>query len=692
MVPWRTASLGPGTAREKELTMHVSSSIALGALIVGLAASQQTTSPPEPVSSEVVAEVAVPASLAFGDFDGDGLQDVLALGTEGTLRLLRNRGDGGFEDVSAFAGMDAVRGASLVLWEDYDGDGRLDLFVGTACGPRYLFRNEGGGLFTDVAREGDLGRESCGDRYARWMDYDRDGRLDLYVEGTAGGRLYHALGEDGFEERVITVGPAARANEGVVGARVSELQTEVDSREAKASESGAGHSWVGDPTTGSVGSEDPGRSAFSSGAGAPAGTGASASLRTLPTCIPSIQDQGHPTRCLRASSVPTPGMLFPPPHDGGVDNVVSGADAFIGGGKLNTASGAQAVIGGGTSNTASGLNATVGGGEWNRALSTAVPLHPYGAATVGGGYLNTASKPGATVSGGGTNVASGKFSTVGGGGGAYYGFYWRSNIASGTGSTIAGGSNNGASEGYSTIGGGVSNEARGYSTTVAGGEYNRATSSGSTISGGSCNVSSGSRATVGGGVGNRAVGAGSTVPGGQLNEALGDYSFAAGRRAKANHAGAFVWGDGQNLDKTSSAADEFNVYASGGVRLFTNSAATTGAALAPGSGTWSQLSDRDSKENLATVDARAVLEAVVALPISTWNYRTQDDSIRHMGPMAQDFRAAFGLGVSEKLIDTVDPDGVALAAIQGLYRLVEEQRVEIEALRTELEGRAPVEH
>ncbi len=51
------------------------------------------------------------------------------------------------------------------------------------------------------------------------------------------------------------------------------------------------------------------------------------------------------------------------------------------------------------------------------------------------------------------------------------------------------------------------------------------------------------------------------------------------------------------------------------------------------------------------------------MPLSTWNYKAQDDSIRHMDPMAQDFHAAFGLDVSDKLIDTIDPDAVALAAI-----------------------------
>ncbi len=52
-----------------------------------------------------------------------------------------------------------------------------------------------------------------------------------------------------------------------------------------------------------------------------------------------------------------------------------------------------------------------------------------------------------------------------------------------------------------------------------------------------------------------------------------------------------------------------------------------------------------------------------------------------MGPMAQDFRAAFGLGVSDELIDTIDPDGVALAAIQGLNALVQEKDAAIDELR-----------
>jgi len=85
-----------------------------------------------------------------------------------------------------------------------------------------------------------------------------------------------------------------------------------------------------------------------------------------------------------------------------------------------------------------------------------------------------------------------------------------------------------------------------------------------------------------------------------------------------------------------------------------------------------------------------VLEKVAGLPISTWRYRGEDPSVRHMGPMAQDFHAAFGLGDSELAISTVDADGVALAAIQGLYQVVREQGgriAELEAENAALRGR-----
>ena len=120
--------------------------------------------------------------------------------------------------------------------------------------------------------------------------------------------------------------------------------------------------------------------------------------------------------------------------------------------------------------------------------------------------------------------------------------------------------------------------------------------------------------------------------------------------------------------------------ASGGITLYTNAGATVGAMLAPGSGSWSTVSDRNAKMNFSDVDTHAVLAALAAIPVQTWSYKTQDASNRHMGPIAQDFYAAFGVGENDTTISTVDADGVALAAIQGLYQLVQQQDARITAL------------
>jgi len=76
-------------------------------------------------------------------------------------------------------------------------------------------------------------------------------------------------------------------------------------------------------------------------------------------------------------------------------------------------------------------------------------------------------------------------------------------------------------------------------------------------------------------------------------------------------------------------------------------------------------SDRDVKENFEPIDPREMLDKVVELPLSRWNFKNDPD-VEHIGPMAQDFRAAFATGIDDKHIATVDADGVALAAIQGL--------------------------
>jgi len=95
------------------------------------------------------------------------------------------------------------------------------------------------------------------------------------------------------------------------------------------------------------------------------------------------------------------------------------------------------------------------------------------------------------------------------------------------------------------------------------------------------------------------------------------------------------------------------------------------------------VSDRNQKKNIAPVDAAAVLEKVSRLPISTWSYRGDPDGIRHLGPMAQDFKAGFGLGDDDRTYYAVDAQGVALAAIQALERRVAEQQERLERLERE---------
>jgi len=96
-----------------------------------------------------------------------------------------------------------------------------------------------------------------------------------------------------------------------------------------------------------------------------------------------------------------------------------------------------------------------------------------------------------------------------------------------------------------------------------------------------------------------------------------------------------------------------------------------------------QTSDRNAKENFTQIDPRDVLDRVASLPISKWNFKV-DTANRHIGPMAQDFHAAFDLGDDDKHITTVDEEGVALAAIQGLNQKVEEKEKRIQEQAAEI--------
>jgi hypothetical protein len=82
------------------------------------------------------------------------------------------------------------------------------------------------------------------------------------------------------------------------------------------------------------------------------------------------------------------------------------------------------------------------------------------------------------------------------------------------------------------------------------------------------------------------------------------------------------------------------------------------------------------------INGPELLEKLVALPISAWNYEFDDASIRHLGPMAQDFFATFGLGGDDKTISMVDANGVVMVAIQALYRRVVALEAELAAVKS----------
>jgi hypothetical protein len=193
-----------------------------------------------------------------------------------------------------------------------------------------------------------------------------------------------------------------------------------------------------------------------------------------------------------------------------------------------------------------------------------------------------------------------------------------------------------------------------------------------------------------------------------------NYSVAIGRAVSADgNEGAIVIGDGSTSDSLqATAANQFNLRAAGGIRLFTNSAKTAGVLIQayPGSastpwsgcsnvqwvisasncaylsngGAWTNVSDVNRKRGFAAVHGEDVLTRLRGMAITTWTYNAEGDEVRHLGPTAQDFHAAFGLGGTDDThIATVDADGVAMAGVQALITRTDALRAENEAQRAE---------
>ena len=338
---------------------------------------------------------------------------------------------------------------------------------------------------------------------------------------------------------------------------------------------------------------------------------------------------------------------------GGLNNMInSGADySAVVSGQANMAESAYSFVGGGSANTASAVDTTIAGGEFN----TAGGDH----AVVGGGQSNVASGSYGVVGGGNGNNTIGADDVLAGG--------YNNTSAGGNNSTISGGNGNNSSGSQAVIGGGQSNSVSAFYSAIGGGVNNMATNNSSVVCGGTNNLSGGYAATV---------------PGGSDNLALGDYSLAAGRFAQATNNNTFVWSDG-STNTVSTTTNQFVARAANGF-VFYSSIGGTGVSLAPGSGSWSTMSDRNAKHAFSPVHPQAILAEVASLPMTTWSYNTEQ-GVRHIGPIAQDFYAAFKVGEDNKHIAEVDEGGVALAAIQGLNQKLEEKDSEIETLKQQNE-------
>jgi hypothetical protein len=331
----------------------------------------------------------------------------------------------------------------------------------------------------------------------------------------------------------------------------------------------------------------------------------------------------------------------------------------VAGGQSGQANGASAFVGAGFYNAASAAGSVVAGGG---SLCTGAPCNANGAqdAFIGSGAKNVINA-GATTGA----IVGGESNTIG---------------AAATYSIVGGGYSNSVTGAYAVIGGGTTNSVAGEYASVLGGDANTAPGGYAAVAGGAGNSASGSYATVDGGRANSAKGYASTVTGGILNTAGGNYSFAGGVSSTITAAGAgtFMWSDAATAATpiVTKTGNQFLVRASGGTFIYSNPKLTTGVKLAAGGGSWASVSDRAVKDHIVAVDDATILAKVAALPISEWSYISEAPSIRHVGPMAQDFYAAFGIGEDDRHITTIDEDGVALAAIKGLSSEVrhEEQR------------------
>ena len=409
---------------------------------------------------------------------------------------------------------------------------------------------------------------------------------------------------------------------------------------------------------------------------------------------------------------------------GGTYNYSTGGDATVGGGYNNYSTAPMdSTVGGGYHNYATNNYATVpggqynfAGGEWSFAAGQQAQALHQGAFV----WADSQNAPFAST-------GNDQFCVRAQGGAFFAGAVTATGFQSDSDSDFVAGYGNTASGGRATVGGGTYNYATGGDATVGGGYNNYSTAPmDSTVGGGYHNAATNNYATVPGGQYNFAGGEWSFAAG-QQAQALyqGDFVWADSQSGTysswANDQFCIRAQGGVQLDPTTSLSfgsatrQMLNLYGTAygiGVQSGTlffrsdNSYATSGAFSwfrggsfnngqnNPGTGGQEMMrletngnlsvrgtvtassvnlsSDRNLKSNFMPVNAREVLARVSALPITAWNFKNTE-GVRHLGPMAQDFYAAFHVGEDDQHIAVVDEGGVALAAIQGLNQKLEEQ-------------------
>jgi trimeric autotransporter adhesin len=173
---------------------------------------------------------------------------------------------------------------------------------------------------------------------------------------------------------------------------------------------------------------------------------------------------------------------------------------------------------------------------------------------------------------------------------------------------------------------------------------------------------------------------------GNGTRATAQSSTAMGNRAVSGHHGSFVYGDLSGIDTDSvrsSAINQATWRTIGGFRIFTNTGLTTWCLIAAGGTAWSCTSSRLEKENFREVDGEDVLRRLRAVPVTSWNGIAEGPEVRHIGPMAQDWHAAFALNDDPLTIHQGDLAGVSLAAVQALDGRTERQEERIRQLEAE---------